>query len=946
MQTLRVLARQVMVQLDLKRALLESKVAEARHRAIVDSATDYAIIVTDLDGFVTEWSSGAERILGWTEMEMVGQTIDRIFTAKDRTEGVPDDDLAQARRVETASDERWHLHRSGTRFWASGEVAPLRGADGVHVGYVRLLRDRTEQHVASKALEEAETRLRRAQEAGGIGVFAVGLDGLLHATPEFCRLYGMAECESAPAEDFERLVIPEDRELVSSDRSRASGTPPLDVQHRIRKADTGELRWIARKGEVERDEEGNPVRFAGVARDITDQVLASVALTAERELLAQMFEQAPTFMALLKGDDHQVERANPGYIALIDGRDVVGMTVAEALPDAAAQGYVDLLDQVYRTGIAYRADGKLYAVQAGPGEPVHERFVNFVYQPIRDAMGEVIGIFVEGADVTDQTLASQALRFAEERYRIIMNSIDVGFCIIAMLFDEHGVPKDYRFVETNGAFERHTGLTDAVGRTMREMQPDYEQHWFDAYGKVALSGEAVRFENGAASLGRWWDVHALPIGDRDERQVALLFSDITGRRAMEERLKELNTTLEQQVQERTQDLMQAEEQLRQSQKMEAVGQLTGGIAHDFNNMLTGVIGSIDLIQRHMVNGRLDRVDKYLDAASSSAHRAAALTARLLAFGRRQSLDLQPTDLNLLVSGMEDLLRRTLGEQVILGTQLTSDVWAACTDVNQMESALLNLCINARDAMPQGGSLTIETGNYCIDDRKARLEGLKSGDYVALTVRDTGQGMTPETVGKVFEPFFTTKPVGEGTGLGLSMIYGFARQAGGHVHIESELGTGTSVTIYMPRFEGAVETAADEGSEAPLGAGETVMVVEDDASVRMIILDVLAELGYHAVEAVEAVDGAAAMPILLSDAKIDLLVTDVGLPGINGRQLAETARRKRPDLKILFVTGYAQNASVRAGFLDTGMEMLTKPFAVDVLATRIRAMLEMDALVGP
>ena len=388
--------------------------------------------------------------------------------------------------------------------------------------------------------------------------------------------------------------------------------------------------------------------------------------------------------------------------------------------------------------------------------------------------------------------------------------------------------------------------------------------------------------------------------------------------------------------EQAEALAKTEEALRQAQKMEAIGQLTGGIAHDFNNMLTGVIGSLDLIQRNLANGRPERVERYIDAATTSAQRAAALTARLLAFGRRQSLDLQPTDVNTLVSGMEDLLQRTLGEQIALEVHLATNAWPACTDANQLESALLNLCINARDAMPDGGKLTVETRNEHLDERYAREHPeVDPGDYVALSVSDTGIGMAAATLEKVFEPFFTTKPVGQGTGLGLSMIYGFAQQSGGHVRIYSELGQGTTIKLYVPRYRGEVEVGSDETSATPLGAGETVMIVEDDPSVRLIVLEVLEELGYTAIE---ATDARQAIPILQSSRRIDLLVSDVGLPGMNGRQLAEVARETRPDLRVLFITGYAQNAAVRGGFLDHGMDMMTKPFAIDALATKIREML--------
>jgi len=387
-------------------------------------------------------------------------------------------------------------------------------------------------------------------------------------------------------------------------------------------------------------------------------------------------------------------------------------------------------------------------------------------------------------------------------------------------------------------------------------------------------------------------------------------------------------------------LASAESALRQSQKMEAVGQLTGGIAHDFNNLLTGIIGSLEMMQRKSAQGRTADVNRYAAAATTSANRAAALTQRLLAFSRRQSLDPKRVDANQLVRGMEELLRRSIGEAIELECVASGGLWPTRCDPNQLENAILNLSINARDAMPRGGRLTIETGNASIDDGYARRNSFATpGQYVTISVTDTGTGMTPETVSKAFDPFFTTKPIGQGTGLGLSMIYGFARQSGGFVNIYSEIGLGSTIRIYLPRDHGA--GVSEEISEEPAELvrsddGDTVLVVEDEEAVRALIVDVLQELGYRTME---AVDGPSGLEILQSDAKIDLLVTDVGLPGLNGRQLADAARVSRPDLKILFVTGYAHNAAVGNGLLEPGMEIITKPFTIDKLASRVRMIVE-------
>ena len=383
-------------------------------------------------------------------------------------------------------------------------------------------------------------------------------------------------------------------------------------------------------------------------------------------------------------------------------------------------------------------------------------------------------------------------------------------------------------------------------------------------------------------------------------------------------------------------LARAEEQLRQSQKMEAVGQLTGGLAHDFNNLLTGVTGSLELMQTRLIQGRLGDLERYIGAAQGAARRAAALTHRLLAFSRRQTLDPKPTDMNRLVAGMEELIRRTVGPSVLIEVVGAAGLWTTMVDPNQLENALLNLCINARDAMPDGGRLTIETSNKWLDSRAAAERGLSPGQYVTLCVSDTGTGMSPDVIRRAFDPFFTTKPLGQGTGLGLSMIYGFVRQSGGQARIYSEPGHGAVVCLYLPRYFAPADRAEapDEQSAVPeSGNGQTVLVIDDEPTVRMLVAEVLGDFGYVAIE---ADDGPSGLRILQSGRRVDLLVTDVGLPGgMNGRQVADAARASRPGLKVLFITGYAENAVLGHGHLEAGMHVLTKPFAMDTLASRIK-----------
>lgn len=382
---------------------------------------------------------------------------------------------------------------------------------------------------------------------------------------------------------------------------------------------------------------------------------------------------------------------------------------------------------------------------------------------------------------------------------------------------------------------------------------------------------------------------------------------------------------------------ESEQRQRHAQKMEAIGHLTGGIAHDFNNMLQGISGALEVMRRRVAKGRTDDLERFMDSATQSAQRAASLVQRLLAFSRRQSLDLRALNVNALLASMEELMARTLGEQISLRLDLAPDACAAYGDESQLESAILNLAINARDAMPHGGALLLSTFNTHLSEREVQsIDGLQPGHYLGIAVRDTGLGMPPDVLAQAFDPFYTTKPIGQGTGLGLSMIYGFAQQAGGHVRIESAPHEGTTVTLLLPH---APTPGAQLGVEPlpllPQGQGEVVLVVEDDPGVRLLVLDVLSELGYRALE---AADGRAALPILRSNVRIDLMVSDVGLPGVNGRQLAEIARLHRPELQVLFMTGYSEYATHRASFLGAGMQMISKPFQIEELALRIRDML--------
>jgi PAS domain S-box-containing protein len=674
-----------------------------------------------------------------------------------------------------------------------------------------------------------------------------------------------------------------------------------------------------------------------VCRDVTTDYLASVALREREAELARVQQ-----IGRIGGLEVDLRtgfrnRRSPEYL-LIHGLP----------PDVANESHEDWVRRIhpedreatekkFRDAVA----GKVheYSVQYRIIRPSdgETRWISVKSTIERDPQGKALRLVGAHTDVTEQVLAEQAVRQSEERYRKLVDQLAELNATLAQRVEEKtrerdriwNVSQDLLVVSdrngvwrtVNPAWTRTLGWSEAelLNRTSEWLEhPDDGGITQAQVKKLGASETTVKFESRFRHKDgsyRW--LSWTGVSDKDHNYAVA--RDVTAEKAAAERLKA------------------TEEALRQSQKMEAVGQLTGGIAHDFNNLLTGIVGSLDLLQTRLNQGRTDNVARYIDAATTSANRAAALTHRLLAFARRQPLIPKSVDANQLVVSLEDLLRRTIGEAIDLEIVASDDLWCTLCDPNQLESALLNLAINARDAMPDGGKLTIVTANARLDSVTAGTPALLPGDYICIAVTDTGVGMSAEVAARAFDPFFTTKPIGQGTGLGLSMIYGFARQSNGHVTIESKIGRGTSVKLYLPRHHGdlAAQRASAAKATEHAASGETVLVVEDEPVVRGVILELLGEQGYRTLE---AVDGPSGLRILRSPERIDLLVTDVGLPGMNGRQLADQARESRPDLKILFITGYAESVAISDGFLQPGMEMITKPFDLDNLSRRIRSMI--------
>ena len=553
------------------------------------------------------------------------------------------------------------------------------------------------------------------------------------------------------------------------------------------------------------------------------QLTSEVALrTQERDRFRQLFREAPSFMGLLQGPDHVFAFVNDAYRQLVGHRDIEGMPVREALPEVAGQGFFELLDNVYRSGEPFVGAGLAVQLQRAPAGPLEERFVNVIYQPIRNADGVIEGIFVDGSDVTHQHRAEAALQALNE------------------------------------TLEQRVELRTA---------------------ELAEVLRKLRHES----------------GEREAAQAAL----------------------------------------RQAQRMESLGQLTGGVAHDFNNLLQVISGNLQLLKREVAGN--PRAELRVQSALGGVTRGAKLASQLLAFGRRQPLEPKVINIGRFIKGMDDMLRRALGEEIELETVIAGGLWNTLIDPGQIENALLNLGINSRDAMPGGGRLTIEAGNASLDDDYARLhEDVKPGQYVMVAVTDTGTGIPPELLERVFEPFFSTKPEGKGTGLGLSMVYGFVKQSGGHVKIYSEAGHGTTIRLYLPRVFQGEDSLPDDTATAVHGGTETVLVVEDDDAVRETAVGLLGDLGYRVLK---ARDAASAFTVVESGVHIDVLFTDVVMPGsLRSPELARRARERLPGLAVLFTSGYTENAIVHGGRLDPGVDLLSKPYTREALARKIRHVL--------
>jgi PAS domain S-box-containing protein len=669
-----------------------------------------------------------------------------------------------------------------------------------------------------------------------------------------------------------------------------------------------------------RDEQGTIVGILDTVTETTAQVTSRRTAISERERLQALLQQMPAFAAVLNGPAHTFQYVNDAYIELSGSRNFLGRSVRDVFPEIAGQGFFEMLDNVYATGQSMHA--KAFPIELD-GEK-NRRFIDLLYEPIRDAKGVISGIFVGGYDITERVKAESGLQLLNsELERKVVERSQVRGMTWQVSPDLLGALNSNGYFKTsNPAWQTVLGWTEAEVASMsifEMLHPDDVERTRRGFNLTQEGEPAIRFPNRYRCKDgsyRWisW------VGVPEDGLVYCSGRDITDEVMQADMLRH------------------TEEALRQSQKMDALGQLTGGIAHDFNNMLQGIVMPLQLIAKRVEAERYDGLERYVQAGLESARRAASVTQRLLAFSRRQPLTNRLVEVGSTLLGIEDILKNAAGENILLSVKLEHGLWNVLTDAHQFESAIINLVINARDALPDGGSVVLSAQNVRLSEAEARLsDGLCSNDYVRVDVRDDGVGMPADVLAKVFEPFFTTKPMGQGTGLGLSMIYGYARQSKGTVCIESVEGSGTCVQLFLPRAS-APQTPDTESLLLPLihaVSPKCVLVVEDDEVVRRMVVELLRDHGYLVLE---AGDGAAGMALLEGSIPVDLLLSDVGLPGPNGRQLADFALAHLVDIKIILMTGYAAHVATDVDHLNKDIELIVKPFDADALLRLINVVL--------
>ena len=807
--------------------------------------------------------------------------------------------------------------------WLTLDYSPVLDENGHPVAGLAVVKETT-----AKVL--AEQRLRIAQEVGGIGAFEwYPRSGRVEASDQYRRIWGLEP--DAPINDAILLdrIHPDDRHLSGRQRLD-TGNPISYSEFRIVAPDTGHIRWVARRGEAVAVDQTKDNRYIGIVLDISERKQAEEAAAESdirwRGLFDQMQEGFFIAEALRDADGKIIDfvflEVNPAFGTQtgLDGPATVGKSFRETVP-GIDQSLIDPYVQVIESGSPVQLEVQIPELES--------RW--FEARARRISQSRIAVLFV---DISQRKLAEEAMRESEVRFRSMAQSMPNQIWTA----DAHGQlnwfnERVYSYSgDKPGALDGQAwarivhpddidGVTTLWAHSVRTGEPYHTEFRLRRNDGIYrwYSVRAIQLRNKAGAIERW-------IGNN---------ADIEEQKEAEAQITHLALSLEQRVEERTAELLRTQEALRQSQKMEAIGKLTGGIAHDFNNLLQVISGNLQLLS-DQVKGN-SKAEKRVENAMSGVGRGAKLASQLLSFGRRQPLAPKVVNTARLIRDMDELFRRCLGEGVELETIISGGLWNTLIDSGNLENALLNLAINARDAMNGQGRLTVEAGNAFLDDQyvKAHPE-VTAGQYVLIAVTDTGCGIAPDLLEKVFEPFFTTKPEGRGTGLGLSMVYGFVKQSEGHIKLYSEVGHGTTVKLYLPRSRRSEDTSVAPIDGLVLGGTETILVVEDDDSVRETVVAMLTELGYRVLKARDAMS---ALSIIESGIPIDLLFTDVVMPGeLRSPELAKKAAQRLPGLAVLFTSGYTENAIVHGGRLDEGLDLLSKPYARDDLAQKIRYVL--------
>jgi PAS domain S-box-containing protein len=850
---------------------------------------------------------GSDVLLGWPEVaDFNAHVMEAVF-----------------RNGQTLAyrDQHLVLARSGIPedVFLNLDYSPILDDAGTPAGVLAIVRETTDR-------VHTEQRLRIAQQAGHVGTFEwYPESGTLDVSDEYRRIWGLGPDVTVTDELLVGLIHPDDRIIAGP--SKLDTENPLEyAEYRRIDPQTKKIHWIARRGEVVSTPGIDARRFVGIAYDITDikeaKQQTEISEARWRGLFEEMHEGFFVGEAIRDAAGRMVDfrfaELNPAFekqtglaTAAVSGRSV--RDVVPGIQEDLIETYAKVVDSgepvQFEVHIPAFADRwfEARARRTGP-----ERFAV---------------LFLE---ITARKLAEQAVQASETRFRLLAQSMP-NHVWTAKIDGQLDWFNDRVYAYGNSP----PGSLDGDGWAVL-VHPDDIGAAAAAWANAREQGQPYEAEfrlrrfDGAY---RWHIARAVPIRDASGKidQWIGTNTDIEDQKAAESRLAVLAETLEQRVEERTSELNKTQNALRQSQKMEAIGNLTGGVAHDFNNLLQVVSGNLQLLAKDIAGN--DRAERRVSNALAGVSRGAKLANQLLAFGRRAALEPKVVNIGRFVSGVDEMLRRAIGEGVEIETIIAGGLWNTLIDPAQIENALLNLSINARDAMDGTGKLTIEAGNALLDDEYARVHDIAPGQYVMLAVTDTGSGMSPEIMAQVFEPFFSTKPEGKGTGLGLSMVYGFVKQSGGHVRIYSEVGSGTTVKLYLPRAHQREDVLVSPDTAPIAGGAETILVAEDDAEVRATVVETLRELGYRVLT---ANDAASALNVIESGIAIDLLFTDVVMPGtLKSPELARKARERIPGVAVLFTSGYTENAIVHGGRLDVGVELLSKPYSREMLARKVR-----------